>query len=99
MLRPWNKARGLVLCDDVTIGDGALFGPNVLVEEGTRIGEASVIEGGTLLGKVPRLARTSAALSESLPAVRLGGPVTVCAGAILYAGSVVGDEAIIGDQA
>ena len=24
-------ARGLILCDDVTLGDGVLFGPNVLV--------------------------------------------------------------------
>ena len=47
------------------LGDGVLFGPNVLVEEGTRIGEASVIEGGALLGKVPRLARTSATLAEA----------------------------------
>ena len=99
MLRPWNKARGLILCDDVTVGDGVLFGPNVLVEEGTRIGEASVIEGGSLLGKVPRLARTSATTAENLPPLRLGVRVTVCAGAIVYAGSVIGDEAIIGDQA
>jgi acetyltransferase-like isoleucine patch superfamily enzyme len=99
MLRPWNKARGLILCDDVTIGDGVLFGPHVCVEEGTRIGEASVIEGGALLGKVPRLARTSATAQESLSPLRLGVRVTVCAGAIVYAGSVVGDEAIIGDQA
>jgi acetyltransferase-like isoleucine patch superfamily enzyme len=98
MLRPARQARGLVLCDDVQLGDGVLFGPNVLVEEGTRIGEASVIEGGTLLGKVPRLARTSATLSENLPALRLGVRVTVCAGAIVYAGTVIGDEAIIGDQ-
>jgi len=99
MLRPWNKARGLILCDDVTLGDGVLFGPNVVVEEGTRIGEASVIEGGSLLGKVPRLARTSATTAQVLPPLRLGVRVTVCAGAIVYAGSVVGDEAIIGDQA
>src|SRR3954452_16575273 len=99
MLRPARQARGLILCEDVHLGDGVLFGPNVLVEEGTRIGEASVIEGGTLLGKVPRLARTSATLSENLPALRLGVRVTVCAGAIVYAGSVIGDEAIVGDQA
>ena len=99
MLRPWNRARGLILCDDVTVGDGVLFGPNVVVEEGTRIGEASVIEGGALLGKVPRLARTSSTQAENLPALRMGVRVTVCAGAIVYAGSVVGDEAIIGDQA
>jgi acetyltransferase-like isoleucine patch superfamily enzyme len=99
MLRPAHKARGLVLGDDVHLGDGVLFGPNVLVEEGTRIGEASVIEGGTLLGKVPRLARTSATPQEGLPPLRMGVRVTVCAGAIVYAGSVIGDEAIVGDQA
>ena len=98
MLRPARQARGLILGDDVHLGDGVLFGPNVLVEEGTRIGEASVIEGGTMLGKVPRLARTSGTLAESLPALRLGVRVTVCAGAIVYAGTVIGDEAIIGDQ-
>ena len=99
MLRPAHKARGLILCDDVHLGDGVLFGPNVVVEDGTRIGEASVIEGGALLGKVPRLARGSAARGGALPPLRVGVRVTVCAGAIVYAGSVVGDEAIIGDQA
>jgi acetyltransferase-like isoleucine patch superfamily enzyme len=99
MLRPANKARGLILCDDVHLGDGVLFGPNVVVEEGTRIGEASVVEVGAVLGKVPRLARTSATAEESHPALRLGVRVTVCAGAIVYAGSVIGDQAIVGDQA
>ena len=40
-----------------------------------------------LLGKVPRLARTSATPAEHLPPLRLGVRVTVCAGAIVYAGS------------
>jgi acetyltransferase-like isoleucine patch superfamily enzyme len=99
MLRPWNRARGLMLGDDVHLGDGVMFGPYVIVDAGTRIGEASMIETGALLGKVPRLARTSATPAESLPPLRMGVRVTVCAGAIVYAGSVVGDEAIIGDQA
>jgi acetyltransferase-like isoleucine patch superfamily enzyme len=99
MLRPANKARGLWCGDDVSLGDGVLFGPNVVVEHGTRIGEASVVEMGAVLGKVPRLARTSATLAESLPPLRIGVRVTVCANAIVYAGSVLGDESIVGDQA
>jgi UDP-2-acetamido-3-amino-2,3-dideoxy-glucuronate N-acetyltransferase len=99
VLRPHNRARGLILCDDVHLGDGVLFGPNVLVEEGTRIGEASVIESGVVLGKVPRLARTSTASTDGLSPLRMGVRVTVCAGAVIYAGSVICDEAIIGDQA
>src|SRR3954469_19644602 len=100
MLRPANKARGLILCDDVHLGDGVLFGPNVVVEEGTRIGEATVVEVGAVLGKVPRLARTSSAAGqEAPPPLRTGVRVTVCAGAIVYAGAVLGDEVIVGDQA
>ena len=99
MLRPATKARGLVLGEDVQLGDGVLFGTHVVVEDGTRIGEASVIEDGAVLGKVPRLARTSATTQEMQPALRIGVRVTVCTGAVLYAGSVVGDEAIVGDQA
>jgi UDP-2-acetamido-3-amino-2,3-dideoxy-glucuronate N-acetyltransferase len=99
VLRPHTKARGLILGDDVHLGDGVLFGPNVLVEEGTRIGEASVIESGVVLGKVPRLARSSTASTDGLPPLRMGVRVTICAGAVIYAGSVICDEAIIGDQA
>jgi acetyltransferase-like isoleucine patch superfamily enzyme len=99
MLRPWNRARGVVLGDDVHLGDGVMFGPHAVIEAGTRIGEASMIEAGALLGKIPRLARRSAAPVDPLPPLRMGVRVTVCAGAIVYAGSVVGDEVIIGDQA
>jgi acetyltransferase-like isoleucine patch superfamily enzyme len=99
MLRPAHQARWLCMGDDVHLGDGVLFGPNVVVEEGTRIGEASVIEMGAVLGKVPRLARNSATKNERHAPLRLGVRVTVCAGAIVYAGSVVADEAIVGDQA
>jgi len=99
MLRPANKARGFCVGDDVSLGDGVLFGPNVVVEDGTRIGEASVVEMGAVLGKVPRLARTSATAQENLPPLRIGVRVTVCANAVVYAGSVLGDESIVGDQA
>ena len=99
MLRPANKARALCLGDDVHVGDGVLFGPNVVVEEGTRIGEASVIEMGAVLGKVPRLARGSSAAGGALSPLRMGVRVTVCANAVVYAGSVLADESIVGDQA
>src|SRR3954453_377045 len=98
MLRPANKARGFCVGDDVSLGDGVLFGPNVVGEDGTRIGEASVVEMGAVLGKVPRLARTSATAQENLPPLRIGVRVTVCANAVVYAGSVLGDESIVGDQ-
>jgi acetyltransferase-like isoleucine patch superfamily enzyme len=99
MLHPAGDARGLVMGEDVRIGDGVLFGAHVVVHDRTEIADGCVIEDGAVLGKVPRLARTSTAPRETPPPLRLGARVTVCAGAVLYAGSAIGDEAIVGDQA
>jgi acetyltransferase-like isoleucine patch superfamily enzyme len=99
MLRPAFDARGLVRSSDVHLGDGVLFGAHVVVGDGTWIGEASVIEDHVVLGKVPRLARSSAAPRSDLDPLRIGARVTICAGAVVYAGAVIGDEAIVGDQA
>ncbi|MEA2358124.1 MAG: hypothetical protein QOI62_1384 [Solirubrobacteraceae bacterium] len=99
MLAPAGEAPGLVLGDGVQIGAGVLFGANVVVHDGTVIGDGCVVEHGAVLGKVPRLARTSTASRETPPPLRLGERVTVCVGAILYAGATIGDEAIVGDGA
>jgi acetyltransferase-like isoleucine patch superfamily enzyme len=59
-----------------------------------------VVEDGVVLGKVARLARTSmAARAEPPDPLVLGEAVTVCAGAVVYAGARVGARAILGDQA
>ena len=80
------------LPDDVTCGE------HVTIHAGTVVGSGCVIEDGVVLGKVPKLARGSAAAGRDVPPLRLGARVTVCAGAVVFAGAVVGDEAILGDQ-
>ncbi|HEU4658631.1 MAG TPA: acyltransferase [Capillimicrobium sp.] len=83
----------------VQVGEGVSFGENVVVHAGTVIGDGCVIEDNAVLGKVPKLARTSAAAGkEPPPGLTLGAQVTVCAGAVVFAGSRIGDRAIIGDQ-
>ncbi|MEA2318618.1 MAG: hypothetical protein QOD44_2807 [Solirubrobacteraceae bacterium] len=99
MLRAAPVAAGLILGEDVRIGEGVLFGAHVVVHDGTEIGDGCVIEDGVVLGKVPRLARTSTAPKDPPPPLQLGERVTVCAGAVLYAGTRIADEAIVGDQA
>lgn len=96
-MRADPRAPGLVLGEDVRVGEGVSFGANVVVHDGTTIGEACVIEDGAVLGKRPRLARGSSARGE-VGGLRIGARVTVCAGAVVFAGSSVGDEAILGDQ-
>jgi acetyltransferase-like isoleucine patch superfamily enzyme len=99
VLHPVQEAVGLVLGEGVRIGGDVLFGAHVVVHDGTVIGDGCVIEHGAVLGKVPRLARNSSARGAEPAPLELGARVTVCTGAVLYAGLTVGDEAIIGDQA
>jgi acetyltransferase-like isoleucine patch superfamily enzyme len=85
-----------VLGEDVDIGEGVVFGANVVVHDGTRIGVGCVIEDCVVLGKRPKLAGRS---GRHLELLQIGDRVTVCAGAVVYAGSEIGDDCIVGDQA
>ena len=92
-----ERAPGLVLGENVKIGDGVSFGAHVVVHDGTVIGDGCVIEDHAVLGKRPRLARGSSAKGE-VGGLVLGDRVTVCAGAVVFAGANIEEEAIIGDQ-
>ena len=92
-----ERAPGLVLGENVKIGEGVSFGAHVVVHDGTVIGHGCVIEDHAVLGKRPRLARGSSAKGE-VGGLVLGDRVTVCAGAVVFAGANIEEEAIIGDQ-
>jgi acetyltransferase-like isoleucine patch superfamily enzyme len=91
------RAPGLVLGENVLIGEGVSFGAHVVVHDGTTIGAGCVIEDGAVLGKRPRLARGSSAAGE-VGDLQIGERVTVCSGAVAFAGARIEDEAILGDQ-
>jgi UDP-2-acetamido-3-amino-2,3-dideoxy-glucuronate N-acetyltransferase len=91
------RAPGLVLGENVRIGVGVVFGAHVVVHDGTVIGDGCVIEDHVVLGKRPRLARGSSAKGD-VGDLELGRRVTVCTGAVVFAGASVADEAILGDQ-
>lgn len=92
-----DLAPGLALGRDVRLGDGVALGCNVTIHDGTIVGDGCVIEDGVVLGKVPRLARASTSAGR-VDVLTLGERVTACSAAIVFAGSSVGDEAILGDQ-
>jgi acetyltransferase-like isoleucine patch superfamily enzyme len=92
-----ERAPGLVLGENVQIGENVTFGAYVVVHDGTAIGDGCVIEDHVVLGKRPRLARGSSAKGEVGDLV-LGERVTVCSGAVVFAGASVAAEAILGDQ-
>src|ERR1044072_6346838 len=70
--------------------------PTAVVLPGTVVGAGCVVEPYAVLGKLPRLAGRPG--PELAPLV-LGAGVTVCAGAVVYAGTTLGDGVIVGDQA
>ncbi len=92
-----ERPPGLVLGENVQIGDGVTFGAHVVVHDGTVIGAGCLIEDHAVLGKRPRLARGSSA-KGAVGALELGERVTVCTGAVVFAGASVAEEAILGDQ-
>jgi acetyltransferase-like isoleucine patch superfamily enzyme len=98
VLRSDPGAPGLMLGEDVQIGADVRFGAHVVVHEGTVIGDGCVIDDGAVLGKRPRLAASSDAAGGALDGLVLGAGVTVCTGAIVFAGTRIGAGAILGDQ-
>jgi UDP-2-acetamido-3-amino-2,3-dideoxy-glucuronate N-acetyltransferase len=98
VLKPDERAPGLLLGEDVSIGADAAFGAHVVVHDGAAIGDACVIEDQAVLARRPHLAARSSAHGDVGPLV-LGARVTVGAGAVLLAGATLEDDVIVGDQA
>jgi acetyltransferase-like isoleucine patch superfamily enzyme len=90
---------GTIVHDEVRIGADAILGAGVVVHAGTEIGHGSVVEDGAVLGKRPRLRPGSRARRDEIGGLVLEPRVTVCSGAVVYAGVRIGEGAIIGDQA
>jgi acetyltransferase-like isoleucine patch superfamily enzyme len=92
-----QSAPGPVIGENVKIGENVTFGAYVVVHDGTVIGDGCVIEDHVVLGKRPRLARGSSA-KGAVGDLELGARVTVCTGAVVFAGASIAEEAILGDQ-
>jgi acetyltransferase-like isoleucine patch superfamily enzyme len=99
VLRPDPRAPGLHVGDGVAIGADVRFGAHVTVHDGTQIGDNCVIEDNVVLGKRPKLARTSQSAGRKPEPLVLDAGVTVCAAAVVFAGTRIGSGSIVGDQA
>ncbi len=83
--------------EDVALGEGVSFGSWVVVHARTVIGDGCTIQDHAVLGKLPRLSWRSTARGE-VGGLELDRDVTVCTGAVVFAGSHVGEGVILGDQ-
>jgi acetyltransferase-like isoleucine patch superfamily enzyme len=77
----------------------AELAPSAVVYPGTVLGEGCRILDHAVVGKQPVLSPRSTARREPLPPVELGAGTVVSAGAIVFAGSRIGERVIVADQA
>jgi acetyltransferase-like isoleucine patch superfamily enzyme len=74
------------------IHETAVVYPGTLLGEGVRVLEGAVV------GKQPALSPRSTAKREPLPPTRIGDGTIVSTGAIVFAGTEIGERVILGDQ-
>jgi acetyltransferase-like isoleucine patch superfamily enzyme len=98
MLRPSERAPGLLLGEGARVPESVEIGGNVVIHAGTVIGEGARLQDAVVVGKPLVLGPLSTASRETPPAAEIGAGATVCVGAVVVAGARVGPGAILGDQ-
>jgi acetyltransferase-like isoleucine patch superfamily enzyme len=73
--------------------------PTAVVYPGTVLGEGCKILDGAVVGKQPSLSPRSTATPTPQPPLELGAGTIVSTGAIVFAGTRIGERVIVGDQA
>lgn len=88
----------VVVLDDVQIGGGVYIGHNVVIHEGTKIGSGSFVDDGCILGRTPRSGVSSRnKASSDLPPLEIGDDCVISAVVVLYRGTRIGNQVMIGD--
>lgn len=96
--------RHVVIAKDVVLGDNVTVGNHVAIHAGVRIGAGCTILDGAVLGRRPMTAgNTTRPLRDGanpvLPPLTIGPGAIVGANAVLYTGSAIGANVLIGDLA
>ncbi len=99
MLRPSDRAPGLLLGDGVLLAPTVELGGNVVIHEGTEVGGEVVIQDGAVIGKPLALGPSSTAPRRVPEPTTIAAGAKICAGAVIVAGARIGPSAVIGDQA
>ena len=101
MLRPSDRAPGLVIDDDVVVPHDIELGANVVIHAGVELGAGVRIQDAAIVGKPLVLSRTSSAELRPADATLIGDGATLAAQAVVVAGASIGprERAQIGEDA
>jgi acetyltransferase-like isoleucine patch superfamily enzyme len=78
---------------------GAEIHPTAVVYDGTVLGDGVRVLEYAVVGKQPVLSTRSTAKRDPLPPAKVGEAAVISTGAIVFAGTTIGERSIIGDQA
>jgi acetyltransferase-like isoleucine patch superfamily enzyme len=92
--------QNVVVMEGAILGSNVTLGHNVVVHRGAILGDGVTVGDNSVIGRAPKPAKTStlAQLTELAP-LELGAGTTVGSGVVLYAGTRIGRECLIADQA
>ena len=90
----------VVILEGARLGRDVTLGHNVVVHPGTMLGDGVTVGDNSVLGRYPKPAKTSTvARPADLPPLEIGAGSTVGNGVVLYAGTTIGRDCLVADQA
>ncbi|MFC2038136.1 DapH/DapD/GlmU-related protein [Chloroflexota bacterium] len=90
----------VVVSAGAQLGAGCLIGHNVVVHADTVLGARAVVGDNAVLGRQPRPSPTSTVkIREPLAGLVVGDGCSIGTGAVIYAGTTIGCQTMIADQA
>lgn len=98
-MTPAWQGIGVVIESGVTIGQGVRLGHYVIVHADTVIGDGVVVDDGAILGKRPAASKHSTLKLTELQPLQIGADTKIGAQAVIYAGTVIGEECFVADGA
>ena len=98
MLKPSDRAPGLIIDDGVVLPHDVEIGANVVIHAGVELGSGVRIQDAAVVGKALVLSRTSQAEIRPPDPTVIGDEATIAAQAVVVAGAWIGPGAFIGDQ-
>lgn len=98
-MKPLTQGIDCIIEDGAEIGDNVRLGHRVIVRRQTVIEDNVTVADGAILGREPSRAKTSTLVTGDLDPLVIGQGTQVGAYAILYAGTVIGRDCFVADQA